>query len=165
MKYKSIVVTQHGGPEVMQIVENDLRPPSAGEARIKVLAAAVCRPDVTVRRGEALYTGTPLEQKLPFVPGYAVIGDVDSVLVMMVNPGFGGQEFIAETLPKIARVRQMMIDCRLERDIEVDGGIGAATAPGVVKAGANLLVAGAFIFGSQEGVAAAIHRLRESVES
>jgi len=94
-----------------------------------------------------------------------ILGDVDSVLVMTVNPGFGGQEFIAETLPKIARVRQMMVERGLERDIEVDGGIGMATAPLVVKAGANLLVAGASVFGSKEGVAAAIHRMRESVRS
>jgi ribulose-phosphate 3-epimerase len=94
-----------------------------------------------------------------------IMGDVDSVLVMTVNPGFGGQEFIAETLPKITRVRQMIVERGLACDIEVDGGINAATAPRVVKAGANLLVAGAFIFGSQEGVAAAIRRLRESVKS
>ena len=94
-----------------------------------------------------------------------ILGDVDLILVMTVNPGLGGQEFIAETLPKIARVRQMMVDRGLERDIEVDGGIGAATAPRVVKAGANLLVAGASIFSSKEGVAAAIRRLRESVRS
>lgn len=79
MKYKSIQVSRYGGPEVLQVVENDLRPPAAGEVRIKVLAAAVSRPDVTVRRGEALYSGTPLGQKLPFAPGYAVIGDVDAV--------------------------------------------------------------------------------------
>ena len=94
-----------------------------------------------------------------------IMGDVDSVLVMTVNPGFGGQEFIAETLSKITRVRQMIVERGLVCDIEVDGGINAATAPRVVKAGANLLVAGAFIFGSQEGVAAAIRRLRESVKS
>jgi NADPH:quinone reductase-like Zn-dependent oxidoreductase len=79
MKYKSVLVARHGGPEVLQVIENDLRPPSAGEVRIKVLAVAICRPDVTVRRGEALYTDTPLGQKLPFVPGYAVIGDVDAI--------------------------------------------------------------------------------------
>jgi NADPH:quinone reductase-like Zn-dependent oxidoreductase len=79
MTYKSILVARYGGPEVLQLVEKDLRPPANGEVRIKVLAAAVSRPDVTVRRGEALYTGTPLEQKLPFTPGYAVIGDVDTV--------------------------------------------------------------------------------------
>jgi NADPH:quinone reductase-like Zn-dependent oxidoreductase len=79
MKYKSVVVTKRGGPEVLQVVENDLRPPSAGEARIRVLAAAVSRPDVTVRTGEALYSGTPLGHKPPFVPGYSVIGVVDAV--------------------------------------------------------------------------------------
>lgn len=79
MKYKSLRVTQHGGPEVLQVVENDLRSPSRGEVRIKVLAASVSRPDVTVRRGEALYSGTWLGQKLPFTPGYAVIGDVEAV--------------------------------------------------------------------------------------
>jgi NADPH:quinone reductase-like Zn-dependent oxidoreductase len=79
MKYKSVIVTRHGGPEVLQVIENDLRPPSAGEARIKVLAAAVSRPDVTVRTGKSFYSGTPLEQKIPFVPGYAVIGVVDAV--------------------------------------------------------------------------------------
>jgi NADPH:quinone reductase-like Zn-dependent oxidoreductase len=79
MTYKSVVVTRTGGPEVLQIVENDLRPPAAREARIRVLAAAVCRPDITVRTGQALYSGTPLGKKPPFVPGYAVIGDVDAV--------------------------------------------------------------------------------------
>ena len=73
MKYKSVIVTRRGSPEVLKIVENDLRAPSAGEARVKVLAAAVCRPDITVRTGEALYSGTPLGQKVPFVPGYSVM--------------------------------------------------------------------------------------------
>jgi len=79
MKYKSVIVTRSGGPEVLKIIENDLRAPSAGEARIKVLAASVCRPDVTVRTGESLYSGTPLGQKIPFVPGYAIIGVVDAL--------------------------------------------------------------------------------------
>ncbi len=79
MSYKSLIVRKHGGPEVLEIAENELRPPGKGEARIKVLAAAVSRPDVTVRRGEALYSGTFLGQKLPFTPGYAIIGDVDAV--------------------------------------------------------------------------------------
>lgn len=79
MKYKSLLVTRCGGPEMLQVVENDLRPPARDEVRIKVLAAAVSRPDVTARRGEALYSGTWLGQKLPFIPGYAVIGDVEAV--------------------------------------------------------------------------------------
>jgi len=79
MKYHSVCVTRYGGPEVLQVVENDLRAPAAGEVRLKVLAAAVTRPDVSVRTGEALYSGTPLGHKPPFVPGYAVIGVVDAV--------------------------------------------------------------------------------------
>lgn len=79
MKYQSVMATRLGPPEVLQVVENDLRPPQAGEVRIKVLAASVCRPDVTVRAGESLYSGTPLGKKAPFVPGYAVVGDIDAV--------------------------------------------------------------------------------------
>jgi NADPH:quinone reductase-like Zn-dependent oxidoreductase len=89
MNYKSVIVTRTGSPEVLQIVENELRVPAKGEVRIKILAAAVCRPDVTVRTGDSLYSGTPLGQKIPFVPGYAVIGVVDAVGagVTEVTPG------------------------------------------------------------------------------
>lgn len=79
MNYKSVVATRTGSPEVLQIIENDLRAPSKGEARIKVLTAAVCRPDITVRTGQSLYSGTPLGQKIPFVPGYSIVGVVDAV--------------------------------------------------------------------------------------
>jgi NADPH:quinone reductase-like Zn-dependent oxidoreductase len=79
MKYRSVIVTKTGGPDVLQVIENDLRLPSKGQVRIKVLASAVCRPDVSSRRGTALYRGTPLGYKPPFVPGYAVIGDVEAV--------------------------------------------------------------------------------------
>ncbi len=79
MKYKSVVVPKLGGPEVLQIMENEMRPPRAGEVRIRVLATTVCRPDTTVRAGNALYSGTLLGQKVPFVPGYAIIGDVDAL--------------------------------------------------------------------------------------
>jgi NADPH:quinone reductase-like Zn-dependent oxidoreductase len=64
---------------VLEIVDNELHPPAEGEARIRVLASAVSRPDVTVRTGQSLYSGTPLGQKVPFVPGYAIIGEVDAV--------------------------------------------------------------------------------------
>ena len=74
MKYKSVVVTQRGGPEVLQVIENDLRPPSPGEARVKILATQVCAPDVSVRYGT-----TPFAPRVPFVPGYAVLGTVDAL--------------------------------------------------------------------------------------
>jgi NADPH:quinone reductase-like Zn-dependent oxidoreductase len=79
MKYKSVIATRKGGPEVLQVTENDLRAPARGEVRIKVLAASVCRPDVTVRRGKSLYSGTPLGKKFPLTPGYSVVGIVDAL--------------------------------------------------------------------------------------
>jgi ribulose-phosphate 3-epimerase len=107
--------------------------------------------------------GVAINPSTPAVMLEDILGAVESVLVMTVNPGFGGQEFIAETLPKITQVRQMLTERGLETGIEVDGGIRAVTAPLVVKAGANLLVAGAAIFNDEENVAAAIHHLRASL--
>jgi ribulose-phosphate 3-epimerase len=108
--------------------------------------------------------GVALNPATPAASLEDILGDVDHVLVMTVNPGFGGQKFIESTLTKIARVRQMMNERGLDRDIEVDGGIGTAIAPRVAETGANLLVAGASIFGGKDGVAAAIGRLRESLK-
>jgi ribulose-phosphate 3-epimerase len=93
-----------------------------------------------------------------------IAGDVDQVLVMTVNPGFGHQHFIDTTLPKIARVREIVERRQPGCDVEVDGGIDAETAPLVVRAGANVLVAGSSIFGDREGVAAAMSRLRNVTE-
>jgi ribulose-phosphate 3-epimerase len=88
-----------------------------------------------------------------------ILLDVDQVLVMTVNPGFGAQHFIHTTLPKIRRVRQMIEQLKPGCDLEVDGGIDATTAPLVVDAGANVLVAGSAIFGENDGIAAAMKRL------
>jgi ribulose-phosphate 3-epimerase len=85
------------------------------------------------------------------------------VLIMTVNPGFGGQDFIPETLPKITRLRQVIDQRGLRCDIEVDGGIHEATAPLVVQAGANLLVAGSAVYNERESVAQAIARLRNAI--
>jgi ribulose-phosphate 3-epimerase len=79
---------------------------------------------------------------------------------MTVNPGFDHQHFIHTTLPKIRRVRQMIDEIKRNCDLEVDGGIDATTAPLVIDAGANVLVAGSAIFGEGEGVIAAMNRLR-----
>jgi len=89
-----------------------------------------------------------------------ILQDVDQVLVMTVNPGFGHQRFIHTTLPKIRRVRQMIDEIKRDCDLEVDGGIDVTTAPLVVDAGANVLVAGSAIFGEREGVITAMNRLR-----
>jgi ribulose-phosphate 3-epimerase len=92
-----------------------------------------------------------------------ILQDLDQVLVMTVDPGFGHQRFIDTTLPKIRRVRQMIDEIKPDCDLEVDGGIDATTAPLVVDAGANVLVAGSAIFGEREGVTAAMNRLRAAV--
>jgi ribulose-phosphate 3-epimerase len=88
-----------------------------------------------------------------------ILQDVDQVLVMTVNPGFGHQPFLNTTLPKIRRVSQMIERIKPGCDLEVDGGIDAMTAPLVVDAGATVLVAGSAIFNNAEGVAASMKRL------
>lgn len=77
-----------------------------------------------------------------------VLGDVSQVLVMSVNPGFGGQRFIGTTLPKIAQLRRMISERGLAVEIEVDGGIKLDNIDAVVRAGANVLVSGSGIFGT-----------------
>ena len=92
-----------------------------------------------------------------------ILSLLDMVLIMTVNPGFGGQEFIHETLPKIARLRQTITQRGLHCDIEVDGGIHEATVPLVVQAGANLLVAGSAVYNQHESVAQAMIRLHNAI--
>jgi ribulose-phosphate 3-epimerase len=92
-----------------------------------------------------------------------IVADVDCVLLMTVNPGFGGQEFIHSTLPKIRQVRRMLDELKSVAALEVDGGIDPHTAPLVVEAGATVLIAGKAVFGTEESVVAAISRLRQSI--
>ena len=92
-----------------------------------------------------------------------ILQEVDQVLVMTVDPGFGHQHFLHTTKPKIRRVRQMIERIKPACDLEVDGGIDAETAREAVEAGANVLVAGSSVFGDSEGVAAGVKSLRASV--
>ena len=93
-----------------------------------------------------------------------IVPDLDQVLVMTVNPGFGHQAFIRTTVPKIGRVRELIERRQPACEVEVDGGIDATTAPLVVRAGATVLVAGSSIFGDPDGVAVAMHRLRAALD-
>jgi ribulose-phosphate 3-epimerase len=109
------------------------------------------------RAGVAINPATPasvLEEILP---------DLDQVLVMTVNPGFGHQHFLQSTLPKVRRVAQMIERIKPECDLEVDGGIEEATAAMAVAAGANVLVAGTSVFAADKSVAAAMESLRSAV--
>jgi ribulose-phosphate 3-epimerase len=119
----------------------------------------------TVQRVKALgkRVGVVINPATPASVLEEILPDVDQVLVMTVNPGFGHQHFIDTTLPKIRRVRDMLDAIQPGADVEVDGGIDAATAPLVVAAGANVLVAGTAVFGEGESVTAAMERLRKSV--
>jgi ribulose-phosphate 3-epimerase len=105
------------------------------------------------RAGVVLNPATPVDAIVEILPYVA------QVLVMTVEPGFGGQEFIATSPAKVERVRKLAP----EIDIEVDGGIDAQTAPAVVAAGANVLVAGSSVYGHPDGVAAGIKAIRDAV--
>lgn len=106
-----------------------------------------------VRAAVSLNPATPLES-LDYV-----LADVDMVLIMSVNPGFGGQTFIPSALDKIARLRKRIDGQGLKTEIEVDGGVKPANAAEIASAGADILVAGSAVFGSKD-YAAAIRAIR-----
>ncbi len=110
--------------------------------------------ELGVRAGVAINPATPVEDLREILPY------VDLVNVMTVEPGFGGQKFIAHSPEKIRRVRALSAAI----EIEVDGGIDAHSAPLVVKAGATVLVAGSSVYGHKRGVAAGIKAIRDSVD-
>lgn len=114
-------------------------------------------------RSQGVKAGVALNPSTPLASIEEILEYVDMVIVMTVNPGFGGQDFIDSMLPKISRLREAIDERGLRCDIEVDGGIHVETAPKVVAAGANLLVAGSAVYGREEGVAASIERLKASV--
>ena len=116
----------------------------------------------TVQRIKSLRkrAGVAINPATPAVVLEEILPDVDQVLVMTVNPGFGHQHFIHSTLPKIRRVGHMIEEIKPGCELEVDGGIDEASAPLAVAAGANVLVAGSSIFSADIGVCAAMRRLR-----
>jgi ribulose-phosphate 3-epimerase len=113
--------------------------------------------DAGKQTGVAINPSTPvflLKDMLPFI---------DLLLVMTINPGFGGQDFIPETLPKIAEARRMVQERGLNIDIEVDGGVHAGTIPQIVRAGANLLVAGSAVYSKTKPVSETMRTLKQAI--
>ena len=108
------------------------------------------------RRGKA---GVTLNPATPISSTEDILPDVDLLLIMSVNPGFGGQQFIASSLEKIARARDLLKRTGSHALLEVDGGVKVDNAAQIVKAGADILVAGSAIFGSQD-YAATIKAMR-----
>lgn len=110
------------------------------------------------RAGLALNPGTAAATVEP------VLDLIDMVLVMTVNPGFSGQEFLSSMLPKVRQVRQTL-DARVSKaHLQVDGGISADTAPSVIEAGATVLAAASSIFRHPKGIEAGVRTLRESTQ-
>jgi ribulose-phosphate 3-epimerase len=112
--------------------------------------------ELGAKAGVSLNPPTPLSAVDEF------IHHVDLVLIMSVNPGFGGQSFIPETLPRIENMRKILDARGLSAELEVDGGINADNAPDIVKAGADVLVAGNSVFRAEDGIRQALQRLREA---
>ncbi|MGK2956917.1 MAG: ribulose-phosphate 3-epimerase [Acidimicrobiales bacterium] len=115
--------------------------------------------ELGARTGVALNPGTPAEVVR------RLLDLIDMVLVMTVNPGFGGQSYIASMEPKIAEVAAMIAASGEEIDLEVDGGIGPSTIAGAAAAGANVLVAGTALYKDPKGLAHAVTDLRTRAEA
>ncbi len=111
-------------------------------------------------KAEGMKAGVALNPATSLTTVEEILPYVDMVLLMTVNPGFGGQSFIESMVPKVARLHQMIEERGLQVDIQVDGGINAQTAPLVKAAGATVLVAGSYVYGAQD-VAQAIASLKD----
>jgi ribulose-phosphate 3-epimerase len=109
-----------------------------------------------VRAGVVLNPATPIESLSE------IVLELDAVLLMTVDPGFGGQRFIPSALAKVQRMRGLLNQCGSSADLEVDGGVDQLTAPRLVAAGANVLIAGQAVFGSGMNIAEAVAGLRRS---
>lgn len=113
--------------------------------------------ELGIEAGVALNPATPLGLV------EEIISYVDLILIMSVNPGFGGQVFIPGTLGKIARLRKMLDERGLDVDVEVDGGVTIDNAPSLVKAGARVMAIGNSIFKAEVGISQALQNIREAV--
>ncbi|MFO8011138.1 MAG: ribulose-phosphate 3-epimerase [Dehalococcoidia bacterium] len=112
--------------------------------------------ELNVKAGVSLNPATPLETVTE------ILSEIDLLLVMTVNPGYGGQGFIRGVLDKISRARQLLDEKNLPVELEVDGGVNEATAPDVIRAGGRVLVAGSAVFNKKESVPDAMERIRNS---
>ena len=127
---------------------------------VHVEACPNVRQLISVIKSLGVKAGVSLNPETPLTAISAILPSLDLVLVMTVNPGYGGQPFIEATLDKIVKLRAELDKKGLTAELEVDGGINAQTAPKVVKAGARVLVAGAAVFASGQTVKEALDELR-----
>jgi ribulose-phosphate 3-epimerase len=105
----------------------------------------------TIRK-EGMKAGVTLNPHTPVSVLEEIIGDADLVLLMSVNPGYGGQSFIEHTYDKVSRLKELILKKKSTALIEVDGGVDGTTAPKLIKAGADVLVAGSYVFNSSNPI-------------
>jgi ribulose-phosphate 3-epimerase len=137
----------------------------AGASRITVHVETCPHLHRTIQQIQSLgvKAGVTLNPSTPAVMLKEVLSYVDLVLVMTVNPGFGGQNFIVEMLPKVAEIRQMLDRANPSAWLEVDGSVSEKTVPALAKAGADAFVAGSAVFKHPKGIAAGIRSIREAL--
>lgn len=132
------------------IISFHLESESDAEETIRLIKESGAKPAIAIK------PATPAEEVFKYLK------DVDMVLVMTVEPGFGGQSFIPETADKVRIIRDKIMELGLDTDVEVDGGISDKTASTVKNAGANVLVSGSYLFKSED-IASAANGLREEI--
>ncbi|MCE5200195.1 MAG: ribulose-phosphate 3-epimerase [Armatimonadota bacterium] len=140
---------------------------NAGSNEITVHAEACVHLHRTIQsiKDLGVSAGVALNPSTPLCLVENVITDIDVLLIMTVNPGFGGQSFIETMLPKIEQARKMAERAGVDIDIAVDGGIDETTAPRVVRAGANVLIAGSAVYNNRVPPVEACRMLRESAQA
>ncbi len=116
-------------------------------------------------KARGIKAGVVLNPATPTILIEEVLNDLDSILVMTVNPGFGGQSFIPNMLAKIRRVRQLLEEKDSHAELAVDGGINLNTIPSVVASGATVLAMGSALFSASGGLSQAVAEVRRSIES
>lgn len=132
------------------LISFHLESESDAEETIRLIKESGAKPAIAIK------PATPAEEVFKYLK------DVDMVLVMTVEPGFGGQSFIPETADKVRIIRDKIMELGLDTDVEVDGGISDKTASTVKNAGANVLVSGSYLFKSED-IASAANGLREEI--
>ncbi len=156
--------------DVHMMVENPERYlPALAEAKANLITVHVeavrhLHRVVQQIKDAGMLAGVALNPATPVTVLEEILSDLDLVLVMSVNPGFGGQAFIESSVEKIEQVRRMLDERGLTAELQVDGGIGPDNAERVVRAGARMLVAGSAVFGSPHGIAGSIDLIRRNGE-
>lgn len=133
----------------------------ADSMAIHVEACRDLRAAVRAIRTAGMRAGLAINPETPLDAVHSLLDEVQEVVVMTVHPGFGGQEFLPEVLPKLAALRARLVEASSPVEVAVDGGIKRETAGSVVEAGATTLVAGSGIFEHPGGIAAGVREIRE----